>query len=68
VAWTRALVLIGSELVVVLTSKGDYHRRQAATLVRLAQTTRDQDTAAALMQLASQHIQQAEAEINKEPK
>jgi hypothetical protein len=42
-----------------------YHRRQAATLVRLAQTTRDQETASALMRLAAEHIDLAEDQKDK---
>ena len=33
----------------------DYHRRQADTLIRLASSTRDPETAAALMRLAAEH-------------
>ena len=33
----------------------EYHRNQAVTLIRLAQETRDQETARALMRLASEH-------------
>jgi hypothetical protein len=38
-----------------------YHRRQAETLIRLAGSTRDPDTAASLMKLAAEHNQLAEA-------
>jgi hypothetical protein len=37
-----------------------YHRRQADTLIRLASSTRDPDTAAALMKLAAEHNHLAE--------
>lgn len=43
-----------------LALDSDYHRRQAATLIRFAQTTRDPDTSAALMRLAAEHIELAE--------
>jgi hypothetical protein len=33
----------------------EYHRRQAEKLIRLAQTTRDPETASALMRLAAEH-------------
>ncbi len=38
----------------------DYHRKQATVLVQLAQTTRDRDTAKALMQMAAEQIRLAE--------
>jgi hypothetical protein len=44
----------------------DYHREQAIVLVRLAQNTRDQDTAKALMQMAAEQIRLAE-EIQFDP-
>jgi len=37
-----------------------YHQRQAETLTRLAQTTRDSETASALMRLAAEHTALAE--------
>ena len=37
-----------------------YHLRQATTLIRLAQATRDTETAAALMRLANEHTALAE--------
>jgi hypothetical protein len=37
-----------------------YHLRQATTLIRLAQATRDTKTAAALMRLANEHTALAE--------
>jgi hypothetical protein len=36
-------------------SSAEYHRRQASTLTRLAESTRDPDTARALMRLAAEH-------------
>jgi hypothetical protein len=41
----------------------DYHRKQATVLIRLAQTTRDQDTAKTLMQMAAEQIRLAEDTI-----
>jgi hypothetical protein len=38
----------------------EYHRRQAATLTQLAQTTRDPDTAKALLRVAADHISRAD--------
>lgn len=38
----------------------EYHRRQAAVLIKLAQTTRDTDTAVALMRLAAEHTELAD--------
>jgi hypothetical protein len=49
-----------------LALSADYHRRQAAQLIRLAQTTRDQDTAANLMRLAAEHIALAEEATRNE--
>jgi hypothetical protein len=34
----------------------EYHRRQATTLTQLAQTTRNQDTAKALLRMAGEHL------------
>jgi hypothetical protein len=34
----------------------EYHRRQATTLTQLAQTTRNQDTAKALLRMAAEHL------------
>jgi hypothetical protein len=42
----------------------DYHRKQATVLVQLAQTTRDQDTAKALMQMAAEQIRLAEDAVS----
>jgi len=47
-----------------LAIENDYHHRQAATLIRLAQATRDPDTAVALMRLAAEHIARAEAPLS----
>jgi hypothetical protein len=38
----------------------EYHHRQAATLTRLAQTTRDPDTAKALLRIAAEHVERAD--------
>jgi len=38
----------------------EYHHRQAAVLIKLAQATRDHDTAASLMRLAAEHTELAE--------
>lgn len=38
-----------------MVSPQEYHRSQAEKLIRLAQTTRDPETAAALMKLAAEH-------------
>jgi hypothetical protein len=46
-----------------MSQDSDYHRRQAATLIRLAQTTRDQETSAALMRLAAEHTELAEKSV-----
>jgi len=42
----------------------DYHHKQATVLVQLAQTTRDQDTAKALMQMAAEQIRLAEDSVS----
>jgi hypothetical protein len=42
-------------------SKADYHHRQAAVLIRLAQTTSDRSTAKQLMELAAEHTALADA-------
>jgi hypothetical protein len=44
----------------IVPPNSDYHRRQAATLVQLAQNTRDSNTASALMRMAAEHITLAE--------
>ena len=41
-------------------SSAIYHHRQAQTLIRLADSTRDPETAAALMRLAADHTTLAE--------
>jgi hypothetical protein len=41
----------------------EYHRRQAATLLQLAQNTRDPDTANALLQIVAEHIAPAEEAV-----
>jgi hypothetical protein len=41
----------------------EYHRRQAATLLQLAQNTRDPDTANALLQIVAEHIARAEEAV-----
>ena len=38
----------------------EYHRRQATTLTQLAQTTRNLDTAKALLRMAAEHLVQAD--------
>ena len=38
----------------------EYHRRQAMTLTQLAQTTRNLDTAKALLRMAAEHLVQAD--------
>jgi hypothetical protein len=43
----------------------EYHRRQAATLLQLAQNTRDPDTAKALLQIVAEHIARAEEAVAK---
>ena len=42
-------------------SSPGYHRKQAATLVQLAQTLNDQAVAQALLRRAAEHIRLAEA-------
>jgi hypothetical protein len=44
----------------------EYHRRQAQTLVLLANSTRDPDTAAQLMKLAAEHTAIADRERQRE--
>jgi hypothetical protein len=44
--------------IMVLSS--EYHRRQATTLTQLAQTTRNLDTAKALLRMAAEHLVQAD--------
>ena len=44
----------------------EYHRRQAQTLVRLANSTRDPDTATQLMKLAAEHTAMADREPQQE--
>ena len=46
----------------------EYHRRQAATLTRLAQSTRDPETAATLMRMAAEHTTLAEKAYTPERK
>jgi hypothetical protein len=41
----------------------EYHRRQAATLLQLAQNTRDPDTANALLQIVAEHVARAEEAV-----
>jgi hypothetical protein len=41
----------------------EYHRRQAATLTQLAQTTRDPETAKALLRVAADHISRADEAV-----
>jgi hypothetical protein len=43
----------------------EYHRRQAATLLQLAQNTRDPDTANALLQIVAEHTARAEEAVAK---
>jgi hypothetical protein len=43
--------------------RSEYHRRQAATLLQLAQNTRDPDTANALLQIVAEHIARAEEAV-----
>jgi hypothetical protein len=38
----------------------EYHRRQATTLTQLAQTTRNLDTAKALLRMSAEHLVQAD--------
>ena len=40
--------------------RSEYHRRQATTLTQLAQTTRNLDTAKALLRMAAEHLVQAD--------
>ena len=44
--------------ITVLSS--EYHHRQATTLTQLAQTTRNLDTAKALLRMAAEHLVQAD--------
>jgi len=48
-----------------MSEDSDYHHRQAAALIRLAQTTRDQETSVALMRLAAEHTQLAEKSVER---
>ena len=41
----------------------EYHRRQATTLTQLAETTRNLDTAKALLRMAAEHLVQAEETV-----
>jgi hypothetical protein len=41
----------------------EYHRRQAATLTQLAQSTRDPETAKVLLQVAADHIARADEAV-----
>jgi hypothetical protein len=43
-------------------AESSYHRRQAETLIRLAQSTTDQGTARQLMILAAEHTALADAD------
>jgi hypothetical protein len=47
-------------------ASSEYHRRQVVVLVQLAQSTRDPETAAALMRLASEHTRLAEEAARQE--
>jgi hypothetical protein len=47
----------------IVSISPEYHRRQAATLAQLAQTTRDPDTAKALLRMAAEHIARAEEAV-----
>jgi hypothetical protein len=48
-----------------MTISPEYYRRQAATLLQLAQNTRDPDTAKALLQIVAEHIARAEEAVAK---
>ena len=56
---------MGRGLGMAVTS--DYHRRQAETLIRLAQSTKDSETASALMRLAAEHNALAEQTVPEWP-
>lgn len=45
----------------------EYHRRQAEVLIKLANTTREPETAAALMRLAADHVRLAEEADRPDP-
>ena len=47
--------------IVALSS--EYHRRQATTLTQLAQSTRNLDTAKALLRMAAEHVVQADETV-----
>jgi len=51
-----------------IVATANYHRRQAATLIRLANSTRDPETATALMRLAAEHNALAEEAAGIEKK
>ena len=58
-----ATICVGGEAISlggIVPLSADYHRRQADTLIRLAGSTRDQETARALMKLAAEYIMLAE--------
>ena len=44
----------------IMALSSEYHRRQATTLTQLAQTTRNLDTAKALLRMAAEHLVQAD--------
>jgi hypothetical protein len=47
-------------------ASAEYHRKQAQVLIQLAQSTRDPETAAALMRLAAEHTALADKAARKE--
>jgi hypothetical protein len=49
----------------IVAPDADYHRRQAATLLKLAHHTGDPETAASLKQLAAEHMAIAEGATEK---
>jgi hypothetical protein len=51
-----------------IVATANYHRRQAETLIRLANSTRDPETATALMRLAAEHNALAEEAAGIEKK
>ena len=59
----------GNSLGEIVALSSEYHRRQAATLTQLAQTTRNLDTAKALLRMAAEHVVQADETVRiTEPK
>jgi hypothetical protein len=52
----------------VVPVDSEYHQTQAVTLLRLARSTRDPDTAAALMRLAADHASLADKAAREQPK